>query len=170
MREDGSIESFEMDLDDFAKKIEVNTLLVVKKLTFDLVNEIINRTPVDTGWLRNNWMVSVGNPSAKIKTGKNKRFSAVEATRDVSNMQKLQPVWITNNLPYASVVEYGRYPNPPKHGSRVKGRRGKKGGYTIKTIGGYSKQAPVGMVRVSLAVIESKMAAIVSNIERGSRK
>jgi len=36
------------------------------------------------------------------------------------------------------MLEYGLYPNPPKHP-------------TGKTVGGYSTQAPAGMVRISVA-------------------
>lgn len=49
-----------------------------------------------------------------------------------------ESLFISNNLPYITTLEYGGYPNPPKKG-------------TGKTINGYSKQAPNGMVGVTLA-------------------
>ncbi len=49
---------------------------------------------------------------------------------------------IKNNVDYILKLEFGGYPNPPERGTAIKG-----GGYEIKSISGYSKQAPQGMAR-----------------------
>lgn len=51
-------------------------------------------------------------------------------------------VYICNSLPYINVLEYGGYPDPVKYGSWDK----KQHKFVIKSINGYSKQAPQGMV------------------------
>ena len=45
---------------------------------------------------------------------------------------------MANNLPYAHVIEYGGYP-----------------GDGPNTVGGFSKQAPAGVVRVNVARFEA---------------
>lgn len=46
------------------------------------------------------------------------------------------PYYFTNSLPYVRMLEYGGYTDKPE---------------TEKTIGGFSKQAPQGMVRINAA-------------------
>ena len=89
--------SFSGDIDNFIKKTEAKTLIVFKKVSFDVFGRIIRRTPVDTGRLKGNWQIT-----SNIKLGKR--------------------VFISNNLPYAKRIEDG-----------------------------YSKQAPMGMVKVTVA-------------------
>lgn len=56
---------------------------------------------------------------------------------------------IFNKVPYIGVLEYGLFPNPPKEG-------------TGKTVGGYSTQAPAGMVGITIA----EFPQIVTRITR----
>ena len=56
---------------------------------------------------------------------------------------------IVNKVPYIGVLEYGLFPNPPKKG-------------TGKTVGGYSTQAPAGMVGVTIV----EFPEIVTRITR----
>lgn len=90
----------------------------VRKTSAKLHSKIVLKSPVDTGALRRSWVMSEESPySFTISTDK----------------------------PYANVLEYGLYPNPPKGG---------KG----KTSDGFSTQAPAGFVRLSIeeVVNESK--------------
>jgi hypothetical protein len=57
--------------------------------------------------------------------------------------------YLSNNLPYIAVLEYGLYPNPSKGGRTIKGVH-----YGLNTINGYSRQAPAGMVRINMARIQ----------------
>ena len=57
---------------------------------------------------------------------------------------------MTNNLPYIQKLEYGGYPNPAKTGD--------------KTVNGYSKQAPAGMVRISLEQIKNELSEIIEDV------
>ena len=82
---------------------------------------------------------------------------------------------LTNNLPYIQVLEYGKYPNPPKKGTYLKEGQ-KKGQYTGPGFfkfseGGYSKQAPKGMVRISIQEIQKDLSDILDDVidnEHGS--
>ena len=63
-----------------------------------------------------------------------------------------ESIYISNNLPYIATLEYGGYPNPPKSGSG-------------KTVNGFSKQAPKGMVGVTLANTDAIFLASVKEVE-----
>ena len=56
-------------------------------------------------------------------------------------------VYLTNSLPYAAALEYGLFPDPPVRGSKKTGETE----YTVHVAGGYSMQAPQGMVRITVA-------------------
>lgn len=107
--------SFLKQVNSAITKIEARIDGNVGKIAADLHSRIVAKTPVDSGELRRSWVMT------KIPKG----YS------------------ISTGVPYAPVVEYGLYPNPPKSG---------KG----KTEGGYSKQAPQGMVRTSIKEVANK--------------
>lgn len=100
--------------------------------------QIIKDTPVDTGRLKNNWYASnrrVGTRTNKSTdpSGKN---SLARVDKALARLKTGQRFHFFNNLPYARVVEFGMYPNPPKNP-------------TGKTVNGFSKQAPSGMLRIN---------------------
>jgi len=96
-------------------------------VTISLFNSVILDTPVDTGRLRGNWQTSEG----EAKTGEVNRLdkSGGEATTEAQQVvQSSNPdtvVHLTNNLPYATKMEFGG-----------------------------SDQSPQGMVRKNVARIE----------------
>jgi len=114
-----------------------------------LFSDVIERTPVDEGRLRGNWFVSVGSPSSETTSSKAAQNPASKMPKDAIKKK----VFLTNNLPYAETVEFGKF--------------GKGDGKTGKTTGsGYSSQAPAGMMRISvrrwpaiLKTIAAKQAA-----------
>ena len=58
--------------------------------------------------------------------------------------------YFVNNVPWILKLENGGYPKSPKKGTYVG-----KGQYEIRSSGGFSIQAPAGMVKVSVAEYES---------------
>jgi hypothetical protein len=87
--------------------------------------------------LRGNWQSSINQAKLSQITRQQKGLSGAalnEAQKTLSEFELGDIFFFTNNLPYARVVEFGLYPNPPKKG-------------TGKTVGGFSKLAPQGMVR-----------------------
>lgn len=58
-----------------------------------------------------------------------------------------ETIYISNNLPYITMLEYGGYPDPVKKGTYNK----KTGQYEVRSANGFSKQAPNGMVGVTVA-------------------
>lgn len=124
-----------MDLNKYCKDKEVELKDVRKTYAFALYSSIVKKTPVDTGRARGNWNISVGHDVTTESTDTKPQYKNVD---DVPEVKGDESIFISNNLPYITKLEYGGYPNPPKGG---------KG----KTINGYSKQAPEGMVGVTLA-------------------
>ena len=156
-----------LNIDDWVKDAKKKTKAVKRKFAFACYAEIAKRTPVDTGRARANWNVSVGKPDYSTdeeKTCKDgeplpHKESEFEADGDES-------IYITNNLPYIKTLEFGGYPEEVKKGTWVKGKsrgKGKRGPghYEIRSRGGYSKQAPQGMVGITLASAEKILNAVL---------
>lgn len=101
----------------------------------DSLRGVVQKSPVDTGRFRGNWIVSVDSPnltetqqtdvngSATI----NKGMAAIEAF-DINNSR----IYIQNNLPYGNRLENG-----------------------------WSKQAPNGMVALTLSEMSAKYREIL---------
>lgn len=120
------------------------------------LSAVIRATPVhfkDGGRLRNNWFLSVDNPEFKTTLIKSKQGTS--SYMQLNEMPKSvigKKIYFTNNMPYAAVVEYGGYPNPPKYGTYVDGA-----GFQKLSSGGYSKQAPRGMVRINMVKLQNEI-------------
>jgi hypothetical protein len=114
---------------------------------------VVLRTPVMTGRARASWNVSVGTPNPKVPEPGKKRYQPLTVAGAHASLRTLGPydiVWITSGLPYIKVLEYGLYPNPPALGTWVPGKGSKAGHFEIRSAGGFSKQAPEGMVRLTV--------------------
>lgn len=100
---------FSAQIKAFADKTRIKTDTVLRKVTFDLMTEIVRRTPVDTGMARNNYFVSYDR-SASVETGTSKTGAAsIERAAQFTATLKAGGVcYITNNLPYImKILEYG---------------------------------------------------------------
>lgn len=128
--------SFSLDVRAFVEKTKQNNETVMRQVSLKLFSAIIKASPVDTGRFRMNWQAASGNaPVLGVKAGVDK--TGAKAISQMANIVRQDPYWyeftLTNNLPYAPVIEYGGYP-----------------GDGPNTIGGFSKQAPQGVVRVNV--------------------
>lgn len=137
------------------------------KIGFEALKRIVNRTPVDTGRARGNWQVSAGAPietelDVTDKAGGDTRSAGLAA---LQKADAYATTYISNNLPYIVVLEQGEYPNPPKQGSPIRARDLPRRGagkvrralklsgirFIVKSAGGFSRQAPLGMVGVTVS-------------------
>jgi hypothetical protein len=122
---------------------------VVRASTLEVFKRVIMRSPVDTGRFRANWNASY-NALDELTTGRKDPDGAAtinRANRAVLSYPIGGVMYLSNSLPYAVVLEYGLYPNPPIRGS-IKRRDGETAP-TVHVTGGYSNQAPQGMVRLT---------------------
>ena len=133
----------------------------IRETAIALFSNIIYSTPVDTGLTRANWFCSGAQPSnQETNTADASGAATVSAmVQVVVNLPTWSHFTLTNNKPQAHVLEYGGYPNPVKRGSRVKSAAGSIS-YQKLSANGYSKQAPNGMVRVSIVDMENRLRAL----------
>ena len=140
-----------MDLNKYCKDKEVELKDVRKTYAFALYTSIVKKTPVDTGRARGNWNITVGHDDTTASTRTKPQFKNVD---EVPKVEGDETIYISNNLPYITKLEYGGYPKNPKGGSG-------------KTVNGYSKQAPEGMVGVTLANNENIFNSAVRAVKGG---
>jgi hypothetical protein len=121
-----------MEPDDFKRKmLEIGNkdipelvVLVQKKLVFEALRKIILKSPVDTGLFRANWQIGVEVPSRDTSEG-TANDAERRANAVLASLRPYQTVWLSNNLAYAEGLEHGN-----------------------------SKQAPLGVVAVTVQEIE----------------
>lgn len=137
--------AFEVALDEFVKEeIPKAQLKLQKKIAIDLLGKIIEKNPVGNpdlwktkyppkgyvgGRSRGNWQISVGAspPNNDIdRIDPTGGLAEAAGFADISVARPGQTIWIYNNVRYIKRLEDG-----------------------------WSKQAPLGMVAVSLAEIEA---------------
>lgn len=101
---------------------------------------IVLRTPVDTGRARGNWMVSEGEPvteSDPSRFDKTGGAGMAEAKGLAKDLKFGDVAFIVNNLPYIEALENG-----------------------------HSKQAPAGMVAVTVTEMQPVCEQMVQQLER----
>lgn len=127
--------SFSLDVKAFCDKAKKNPETVMRAVSMSLFSDIIYESPVDTGRFKLNWQASGPTPRTGTLSGVDPTGNGAVASMQtyITNSSQWQEFTLTNNLPYANVIEFGGYP-----------------GDGPNTIGGYSRQAPQGVVRVNI--------------------
>lgn len=153
------LSSFNATVSSFSKNVEKDVSRLQRTIAFDLLGGIVKRTPVDTGRARGNWQISIGTPATGILdrklTKRNQTNVEEQAKISPSNLPPFSVIWLTNNLPYIEVLEFGKFV-PKNPGPSKDPRPKRKGKVWVKD--GFSVQAPQGMVRVTLAEIEAALS------------
>tara|TARA_R110000868_G_scaffold338663_1_gene599433 strand:+ start:8088 stop:8474 length:387 start_codon:yes stop_codon:yes gene_type:complete len=82
---------------------------VVRGTLLGLTSRIIKATPVDLGTLRGNWQSSIGTPilSTTERTDKSGVAAIEESSSSLKEIKIGNDFYMTNNLPYAAVIEFG---------------------------------------------------------------
>lgn len=131
---------FALDLSKWVAKAKGNMDGVVAKVMLDLGTRIILRSPVRTGRFRANWQYGLSNrPTGTIiEVDKNGTATVRKLIGSVGVKDAAGKIhWLTNNLPYAQRLEYG-----------------------------WSKQAPSGMVGVSIVEYQQIVINAVKAVKR----
>jgi hypothetical protein len=158
--------TFSLDVSEFAQVTDRRIQEVMNLVTIDMFNRIVIATPVaeeNGGLLRGNWIATKARPKKRPReqldpTGQ-QAAAEIKATFEKS---RARTHYLRNNLPYAAIVEYGGYPNPPKTPELRQVPPG-------KTKNGFSTQAPQGMVRVTGMAFEKAMKQAVSRARKTIR-
>lgn len=134
-----SISQFTLGIKRWTRKCQSRLDTVTREVNLEIITKIIRRSPVDTGLFRGNWQVGIG--SRPRGTLPNLDRSGAETIARISGVilgaKAGQRIHFTNNLPYALALEFG-----------------------------HSKQAPVGMVRVTIAEFHAITASAVAKTKQ----
>lgn len=121
---------FKLNLPKMEKRIDHVILAIQKKVAMQLLEGIVNMTPVKTGRARGNWQVALGAPGTTVlqEAFDPAGQATIEAgSATIQSLTTLGAIYLTNNLPYILPLEQGS-----------------------------SKQAPSGMVQVNLDRVASQ--------------
>ena len=113
--------------------------LVVRKTALQLQTRMVQRSPVDTGRFKNNWTTGIGvvNTDTTTDTDLTGTGSIDRTVSAVSDWKPGQTINLTNSLPYAMRLEYDSW----------------------------SKQAPSGMVRLTVLEFNQAVAEAAASIK-----
>lgn len=130
-----SAREFALNLRRFGDVTEKQATMIIKKIILVADSGVVLMTPVDTGRARGNWYPSLEVPS----TAMNMAASDKGGNQTIASISAKLPsfklggvFWMTNNLPYILPLENG-----------------------------HSKQAPEGMVDLTLARIAARYGGVV---------
>lgn len=127
---------FAAGIERWVAKAKAQTEEQAKFIVLEMFTRVVMRTPRDTGRAMGNWNVSYG--ALPVEGIDDVAADAGHVESALSDYKAGGIVWLANGLPYIRVLEYGLYPDPPKGGAG-------------KTVGGYSRRAVGGMVRLTVA-------------------
>jgi len=98
-----------------------------QKLGLEALRRVVLKTPVDTGRARANWQTSLGSPVEGVlnRVDPSGGVAIAEGTGVIVAVQPFQDIWLSNNVPYIISLEDGS-----------------------------SKQAPAGMVAVTIGELQ----------------
>lgn len=137
---------------------------IVKAVSIEAANAIIDITRVDTGRLRNGWDAGIGAPS-EYKPQKGAETYSDDAQNRVAQKVSSKPlgagVYITNNVEYAAIWETGAFepknPGPSKGRGRKGTRRQQSKEGIVLVENGYLTSTPQGFLAVGIAAAEREL-------------
>lgn len=164
-----NVDEFNASLDEFVATLPAEVAGRAKqRVGLAALNLLVKGTPVDTGFARAGWQVTLEQPSdAQPSSPDAGGFRAInEGSAVIAASEPFVDVLITNNVPYIEVLEAGRLEGEaagegafePAHGvfglmGRVR-RRGASG----------SLQAPDGILGPAFAAIVEQFDEIVGEL------
>lgn len=133
--------TFELNVRAWCEQAKERGDLAVRKITLDLWARLIDKSPVDTGRFRANWQYSINARARGVVAGNwtSENRAPKPDTPNVSAAGMGKVIWITNNTAYANRLETG-----------------------------YSKQAPLGMVGITVLEFESIVRTAAKETKNGA--
>lgn len=96
-------------LDEFVEQ-------VIIRLSTEITANLIETTPVDTGWARANWVPAIGQP-VRDPAGSPEAVNTAEQNSGISGLLRYQrergSVFISNNVPYIIYLNAGSSAQAP---------------------------------------------------------
>lgn len=95
---------FRSDFGKVLKRAGDRAELVVRKSALNLLSQVVQASPVDTGRFKSNWQTGIG----AINSGTDSTDESVGRFHSaIGGWTAGQTIWLTNSLPYAKRLEYG---------------------------------------------------------------
>lgn len=138
--------TFAVDISQFVKRAKAAPGIVVRRASLELMTSIVLKTPVDTGRARASWQASLNRVDPSVTytlTDKDGTKTIVRGAAAINQWRDGDTIVLFSNLPYMPVLEFGRNDGRPG-----------------------SKQAPQGMVRVSIAEWNDHIAAALRSLPK----
>jgi len=132
-----------------------------EKAVVEFASTVINKSPIgiedSEGNYQANWQIASkendnvldGRFKAGVAYSKSKLEGKYKYGKDIT-------MYLFNNSPQANVIEYGGYKKNPKQGTWNKYKKA----YEIRSLSGFSKQAPQGHVRINLQKLNEKLRVL----------
>lgn len=137
--------TFTEDVTNFFRKTGIKRDLIVRKLAFDGFSMLLKRSPVDTGRFRANWRIGINGADLTTTPEPQKAPTpgsplagpeSTAATVAISTAKWGGQIVLSNNLPYAEPLEKG-----------------------------WSKQAPNGVLQVTLIELKTSFSDTVRSVQ-----
>lgn len=136
---------FALDIEKFVRKTRTRLDLTLQKVTFDLGSQLMTparaggASPVDLGFFINNWNVSLNQPDFSVSDPANPGANAATLVLEsvAASAQFGDTVYITNGTEYGPALENG-----------------------------HSKQAPNGVVKITVANYPGVVARSVAGAKQ----
>jgi hypothetical protein len=128
---------FRSSIAAWIEKANRNQEHIARYVCTELAVRVVMRTPVDTGYARSNWQPGIGAPNVGTQEIRDPTGGAAasKAAMVAAQIQIGDTFYLSNNVAYIQNLEYG-----------------------------HSKQAPAGMVRLTLLEADEIAAAAVRAI------
>lgn len=84
-----------------------NIIPFQKKIVFEALSRLVNKTPVDLGRARGNWQVTINEPAQDYFWDNWLTDPLIEGLAELGELGLFQVVYITNNIPYIEALEGG---------------------------------------------------------------
>ncbi len=111
--------SFDSEVKAYTKIALQDAHKVVKQVVRDVMVNTVDRTPVDTGKLKNSWYASFGSPISAVSgrdedsSGGDSFNSAYEVTSKINQSKMGESIFYTNSLKYSEDIELGKSGQAP---------------------------------------------------------
>lgn len=153
--------SFTQDIETFVKKTRIKGETVLKKLAFDAFAGVMKKSPVDTGRFRSNWRIGINTvdltydpipPTGGIKKGRGGQHYDVATGRFASrSVSSIEGGLASSKIETAKWGDYIAITNSTPYGPRLEE--------------GYSRQAPLGMVRITFEEVKAGLERAVASVQ-----
>jgi hypothetical protein len=124
-----NVRSFNLALQRHAREMPAEGIQKIHRaLALEALRGVVLMSPVDTGRFRGNWQQTTDEPATGTleTTDKSGGATIAKGAAQIAQIEPFSVSWLSNNLPYAARLENG-----------------------------YSKQAPSGMLSVTVARLRS---------------